>query len=283
MAFELVKLQNNTPAIPEDWEYEKSVDKMKPLLLEWRRLTSEIAIELWVARDVLSTGGRPRKVGISGNNNPTFYTWASYCEAIGIEKRTANKWLASIFGLQRLPSPPLPKQESQVIYADPPWPFNNSGFDQSAEKQYSISTEKPLTLEDICKYTDGERTVRQLANEKQSVLFLWVPEALIPDGIQVLRGWGFEYKAQLVWKKDKAPGMGWWVNSKHELLFIGARGTELHPATKYDSVFESPVTQHSKKPEIVYEMIEAMYTGPYIELFARNHRDGWVSWGNEVK
>ena len=139
-----------------------------------------------------------------------------------------------------------------------------------------------MSVEKICAYTDGEKTVRQLSKEKESVLFLWVPEALLPEGLQVVKAWGFEYKAQMVWKKDRSPGMGWWVNSKHELLFIGARGNELHPAIKFDSVFEAEVTEHSKKPHLVYEMIEKMYSGPFIELFARNARQGWVSWGNQV-
>lgn len=269
-------IQEQLPEIPKNWIYENSVEKVKPLIYTWKNLTLEIATELYIAREVLSHEGKP-PIEITGTNVPVSVTWASYCEIIGLEKRTANRWLASVFGPQRLPSPPLPKLESQVLYADPPWAFDNSGFEQSVEQQYST-----LSLEEVCNFTDGEITVKQLSKVKESVLFLWVPEALLPDGLQVLRAWGFEYKAQMVWKKNKAPGMGWWVNSKHELLFIGARGTELHPATKYDSVFEAPVTDHSRKPHIVYEMIEGMYTGPYIELFARNTRPGWGSWGNEI-
>lgn len=260
------------PLIPEDWDFEDSVAKTKQLVYRWKNLTLEMVTELYIAREKLSKEGKPV---ITGTNIPV--TWGQYCEDVGLEKRTANRWLASIFGPQRLPSPPLPKLESQVLYADPPWAFNNSGFNQSAAQKYPT-----LSIEDICKYSDGEKSVRQLAKEKESVLFLWVPEALVPEGLEVVKAWGFAYKAQMVWKKDRAPGIGWWVNSKHELLFIGAKGTELHPAIKYDSVFEAPVTAHSKKPELVYEMIEAMYTGPYIELFARNLRNGWESWGNEV-
>ncbi len=261
------------PIIPKNWDYNESVARVQPLIFKWKALSVEIANELWIAREKLSKEGKPVLTGIF-----VPVTWASYCESIGLEKRTANRWLASIFGNVRLPAPPLPKLESQVLYADPPWAFNNSGFDQSAAKQYPT-----LNVKQICDYTDSEgKTVRKLANEKRSVLFLWVPEALVPEGLEVVKGWGFAYKAQMVWKKDRAPGMGWWVNSKHEIIFIGSKGDELHPAIKYDSVFEAPVTEHSKKPEKVYEMIEAMYTGPYVELFARNTRPGWESWGNEV-
>ena len=272
MGTELVTI-NESPQLPDIWNYEDSISKIQPLIIRWKELTIEIVTELWIAREKLSTQGHKYA---DGTIVPSA-SWASYCDSIGLEKRTANRWLASIFGNVRLPSPPLPKLESQVLLADPPWAFGNSGFNQSAAQIYST-----LDIDSICKYSDGEKAVRQLSKEKESVLFLWVPEALLPEGLLVVKAWGFEYKAQMVWKKDRAPGMGWWVNSKHELLFIGARGTELHPATKYDSVFESPVTNHSRKPELVYEMIEKMYTGPYIELFARNTREGWVSWGNEI-
>lgn len=273
MLKDLVVIQQ-LPLLPEDWEYTKSVEKVKPLIYQWKNLTLEIATELYIAREKLGIKPGPKVIR---DNCPELPTWAKYCESIGLEKRTANRWLASCFGPIRMPSPPLPKLESQVLYADPPWAFSNSGFDQSAAQVYPT-----LAIENICQYTDGEKTVKQLAKDKESVLFLWVPEALLPEGLQVVKAWGFEYKAQMVWKKDRAPGMGWWVNSKHELLFIGARGTELHPATKFDSVFEAPVSNHSKKPELVYEMIEKMYTGPFIELFARNTRPGWVSWGNDI-
>jgi N6-adenosine-specific RNA methylase IME4 len=266
------------PEIPKDWDYDKSVKLVGGLIYKWKNMTAEIAEELCIARKSLSREGRP-KTGKNFPVCPNKRTWASYCQDIGIEKRTANMWLFSFYGLARLPSPLLPKLESQVLYADPPWAFSNSGLDQSAAQQYPT-----MSVEEICDYKDTSgKSIRQLANEKQSVLFLWVPAALLPEGLKVVNAWRFQYKTQLVWKKDKAPGMGWWVNSKHELLFIASKGEELHPAIKYDSVFEAPVTKHSRKPEQVYEMIESMYSGPYIELFARQTRKGWGSWGNELK
>lgn len=266
------------PKVPGDWDYEKSVKQVGGLIYKWKNITGEIGTELYIARETLSkTGATGHIKNLSGTKVP-LKTWAGYCQEIGIKKRVANRWLAAIFGPTRLPSPPLPKLESQVIYADPPWAFSNSGFDQSAASIYPT-----MTTKEICEFTDKNgKAIRKLAAEKRSVLFLWVPAALIPEGLAVVKAWGFTYKTQLVWKKDKAPGMGWWVNSKHELLFIASKGEELHPAIKYDSVFEAPVTKHSKKPEKVYEMIEAMYSGPYIELFARNKRDGWTPWGNET-
>lgn len=267
-----------TPEIPAQWDFDRSIEKIQPLIYRWKNLTVEIAKELWIAREKLSKEGNPH-ISLTGTNVPVKQTWAGYCEAIGLEKRTANRWLASIFGNVRLPPPELPKLESQVIYADPPWAFNNSGLDQSAANKYPV-----LTIDEICNYKDESgKSIKQLAKERQSVLFLWTSEALIPEALQVLTAWGFVYKAQMIWIKDRAPGMGWWVNSKHEVLFLGSKGDALHPAIKYDSYFNAPVTEHSKKPSLVYERIEAMYSGPYIELFARNTREGWISWGNQVK
>ena len=99
-----------------------------------------------------------------------------------------------------------------------------------------------------------------------------------------MRGWGFEYKSNLVWIKDKAPGMGWFTESKHELLLIGVNGEGLHPKYKPQSWIKENRTKHSKKPEVFYEIIEKMYpTQKYIELFARNDskRKNWIYWGNE--
>lgn len=173
---------------------------------------------------------------------------------------------------------PFPTGKFRVLYADPPWAFNNSGFPQSAEQHYPT-----LTSNDIANFKDSKgNKPESLVSEGETVLFLWVPEALIPEGMEVIDAWGFEYKAQLIWLKPKSPGIGWWVNSKHEVLCLAANGEGLQPAKKYDSTFQAEVTDHSRKPSLVYEMIEAMYTGPYIELFARNIRPGWESWGNEV-
>ena len=86
----------------------------------------------------------------------------------------------------------------------------------------------------------------------------------------------------MVWVKNTSPGLGWFVTPKHELLYIATRGQELHPAVKPDSVFFFETRGHSRKPEEVYKIIESMYTGPYIELFARESRPGWESWGNEL-
>lgn len=266
------------PLIPEDWDYDASVEKVRQLVYKWKNLTIELANELAIAKQVLCQwGGDRRSEQYQVNKSSLDKTWGQYCQEIGSSQQVINRWLARFFPRPQIQPPDLPKIQSQVLYADPPWQYMNTGFDQSAEKQYPT-----LSTKDLCKYKDGNGVTVNDLTEDRAVLFLWVTEPMVKDGLQVMESWGFLYKAQMVWIKDRSPGIGFWVKSKHELLFIGAKGTELHPKTLYDSVFNYPVTDHSRKPLEVYGMIEEMYTGPYVELFARNNRTGWESWGNEV-
>lgn len=167
---------------------------------------------------------------------------------------------------------PLPKGKYRVIYADPAWQFDNTGFTQSAESIY----EATMSTEEIAKLSVKENTY------EDSVLFLWATNAMLEDALFVMKEWGFKYKSNIVWAKDKSPGMGWFVDSRHELLLIGTKENNIHPKIKPKSWFEAKVRRHSQKPDEVYEMIEKMYDAPYLELFARNTRENWQSWGNEI-
>lgn len=174
---------------------------------------------------------------------------------------------------KNMPKPELPIGTYEVIYADPPWSYDNSGFTQSAASQYPT-----MSIEEICNLD-----VSALTNNR-SVLFMWATSPLLPEAFEVIKAWGFEYKASMVWIKDRSPGMGWWVNTKHELLLMASKPSAEkvnHPAKKFDSVITAPVTRHSAKPDVFYKLIEEMYDGTKIELFARNKREGWDNWGNE--
>lgn len=166
----------------------------------------------------------------------------------------------------------LPTGKFDVIYADPPWQFDNSGFEQSAASIYpTMPTDK------ICALPIQETT------KGSCVLFIWATNAMLEDALKVISAWGFTYKTNIVWIKDRAPGMGWFTKSKHELLLICTKGEGLHPQWKPDSWQEYKVTEHSKKPSSFYTIIEKMYPHQkYIELFARNKRQGWESWGNQI-
>ena len=98
-----------------------------------------------------------------------------------------------------------------------------------------------------------------------------------------MRAWGFRYKSNMVWIKDKGPSIGWFTISRHELLLIGTKEDNEHPNKKFNSWFKGEVTEHSKKPDSVYKMIREMYSGPCLEMFARQKREGWTVYGNEIK
>ena len=181
-----------------------------------------------------------------------------------------NKIVRDIKKPKTRPQPLEGKYE--VIYADPPWQYSNSGFDESAESHYPT-----MSLDEL-----KELRISSLAAEP-CVLFLWVTSPLLPDGLEVMDAWGFEYKTNRVWIKPSAPSMGWWLRTKHELLLVGTANGLAHPRDMVDSVIQAPVTEHSRKPEQVYVDIERCYLGSKIELFARNERPGWNAWGNEVE
>ena len=173
---------------------------------------------------------------------------------------------------------PLPEGVYDVIYADPPWQYNTA----TTTPDRVIETKYPTQTLDWIKSL-AAREDWPIADD--SVLFLWVTAPLIIEGLEVLEAWGYKYKSQAVWDKEII-GLGYWFRGQHELLLVGSKGNIRPPeeSARYSSVIRERRGKHSKKPEIVYKYIEDMFPGPgrYIELFARNNRPGWASWGNEV-
>lgn len=169
----------------------------------------------------------------------------------------------------------LPAGEYDVLCADPPWQYDNAGFDQSAANHYPT-----MSVEALCALPLFDATFPKHADP--CVLFLWATSPLLPSAIVVLEQWGFTYKACMTWIKDRAPGLGWWLHTRHELLLIGSRGA-VQPLERVDSVITAAVTEHSRKPLEAYAAIELMFPGlRRVELFARQPRAGWDVWGNEV-
>jgi len=171
---------------------------------------------------------------------------------------------------------PLPDGKFDVIYADPPWQYRNS-IRQWGPARLHYST---LPLEDIC--------ALEIPSAENAVLFLWVTNPFVQDAFQVVEAWGFEYKTNAVWVKRnlKRPGSGFYLRGRHELLFICTKGSFV-PNQKgkepIGTVIDADVSEHSRKPGAVYELIERLYPlGKYLELFARNQRQGWASWGLEA-
>lgn len=161
-----------------------------------------------------------------------------------------------------------------VVYADPPWRYEHSiSASREIENQYPT-----MELDDICALP-----VNELALD-DAVLFMWATSPKLEEALRVIDAWGFRYRTNMVWVKDKI-GMGYYARQKHELLLIAARG-ELptpEPSSRPPSVIEGPRTEHSRKPREVYCLIDRMYPGlPKIELFARTNPEGWDTWGNQT-
>jgi len=171
----------------------------------------------------------------------------------------------------------LPAKRYGVIYADPEWRFDvwsrGTGLDRSADNHYPTSD-----LEEIM-----ARDVPSIAAE-DCVLFLWATAPMLPQALEVMRAWGFAYKSNIVWAKDRI-GAGYWFRNQHEHLLVGTRGDIPAPAmgTQTPSLIHARVGEHSAKPEAFHELIERHFPSlPKIELNARRSRPGWDLWGNEA-
>lgn len=167
-------------------------------------------------------------------------------------------------------TPILPDGEFDVIYADPPWQYDFC-LEGSPEQHYQV-----MPTNEICEL--------KVPVSEDAILFLWATNPKLEDALKVIRAWGFIYKTNLVWVKDRK-GPGYYFQSKHELLLVAKRGNIPPPTgdNRSPSVLEAKQTNHSHKPEVFYEIIEKMYPNrKYLELFSRNKREKWTMWGNEA-
>lgn len=166
---------------------------------------------------------------------------------------------------------PLPSGLFNVIYADPPWQYDVNFLAASPDSHYQTMP-------------TNEISALKLPVNEDSVLFLWATNPLLEDALRVMKAWGFTYKTNIVWVKDKF-GLGFYVRGQHELLLIGIKGKMSPPeeCRRVSSVLVAPSNGHSVKPQEAYELIERMYpNSQFLELFARQNRVGWQSWGNEI-
>lgn len=172
----------------------------------------------------------------------------------------------------------------RTIYADPPWQFQNR-TGKVAPEHKRLTRYETMPLDDI-----KSLPVADLADDR-SHLYLWVPNALLPDGLEVMKAWGFAYKTNIIWEKvrhDGKPdgrGVGFYFRNVTEILLFGIRGEKnrtLDPARSQVNLIRSMKREHSRKPDEVIPIIEACSPGPYLELFARGDREGWDMWGNQA-
>jgi N6-adenosine-specific RNA methylase IME4 len=171
-----------------------------------------------------------------------------------------------------------------AILADPPWQFSNR-TGKIAPEHRRLNRYSTLTLDEI------KAIPVHLAGAASSHLYLWVPNALLAEGLAVMEAWGFQYKTNIVWhkvRKDGGPdgrGVGFYFRNTTELVLFGVRGRlrTLAPGRRQVNILKTRKREHSRKPDELYDLIEACSPGPYLELFARGtHSEAWHPWGNQA-
>jgi N6-adenosine-specific RNA methylase IME4 len=182
--------------------------------------------------------------------------------------------------VKQVPFKDIPKAHYGAILADPPWRFetwSDKGRDRSPDRHY-----RTISYPEI-----GFFDVGSLA-KKDCVLFLWVTWPMLLDGIHLIERWGFKYKTcAFAWMKtDSAQnvwaGTGYWTRANSEVCLLATRG---HPKRLKADVRQgiiAPRREHSRKPDEIHGRIQRLVAGPYLELFARQPRSGWTTWGNQV-
>ncbi len=182
-----------------------------------------------------------------------------------------------------LPGPLGPGERFSTVLADPPWRFlNRTG--KVAPEHRRLSRYDTLDAAEIAALPVGDVAA------DPSHCYLWVPNALLADGLLVLERWGFRYKSMLVWHKVRADGgsdgrgVGFYFRNVTEPVLFGVRGSlrTLDPGRRQVNLLATRKREHSRKPEELYDIVEACSPGPYLELFARYPRDGWTQWGAEA-
>jgi len=194
--------------------------------------------------------------------------------------------MSKIVNLTQIPAADdlLEKVEGRyaTILADPPWQFQNRTGKMAPEHKRLLRY-PTMELQEVI-----QLPVARLA-AAQSHLYLWVPNALLAEGLEVMRAWGFTYKTNLVWHKIRKDGgsdgrgVGFYFRNVTELVLFGVRGRmrTLKPGRTQVNLFSTRKREHSRKPDEIYHLIESCSPGPYLEMFARFRREEWSQWGNE--
>jgi len=170
-------------------------------------------------------------------------------------------------------------KEYRVIYADPPWSYKFTSPTGSRRPTYCNGASDyydVMSLDEIKALPIAQCAARD------SVCFMWTTVPMLPDALATLNAWGFKYKTMLTWHKLRCKGMGYWFRGHTEHVLFGVRGRVKAFRSLRHNIVAAKVFKHSQKPHIFYEYIESVVDGPRLEMFARNTRSGWQSWGNEA-
>ena len=172
-----------------------------------------------------------------------------------------------------------------TIVADPPWQFQNR-TGKVAPEHKRLARYPTLELQDI------KDIPVQVAAADTAHLYLWVPNALLAEGLEVMKAWGFTYKSNIIWykiRKDGGPdgrGVGFYFRNVTEILLFGVRGKKprtLQRGRSQPNIIATRKREHSRKPDEQYEIFESCSWGPYLEMFSRGRREKWVCWGNQAE
>ena len=173
----------------------------------------------------------------------------------------------------------------KTLLADPPWRFTNRTGKMAPEHR-RLNRYGTMDLQEICALPVAS------AMDTTAHCYMWVPNALLPDGLAVLKAWGFEYKSNIVWHKlrkdggSDGRGVGFYFRNVTELVLFGVRGKNARtekPGRTQVNYLGTRKREHSRKPDEFYDIVESCSPGPYLELFARGTRPGWTGWGNQAE
>jgi len=169
----------------------------------------------------------------------------------------------------------------KVIYADPPWHFKS--YSSKGDGRNAIQHYDCMSISDI-----SNLRVSDLASD-DCVLLMWVVDPMLPEALEVIKAWGFKYKTVgFTWAKQNKndlgmfTGLGYWTRANPEMCLLATKGKPKRISKSVRQLIISQRQEHSRKPDEIYERIEQLLDGPYVELFARRERKGWDSWGNQL-
>ena len=265
-----------SPIIPQDWDYDRSVTKCRNLFKEVRENGAIALTELFVAHIILTEDSK-KKI----DRKYPGKTFGAYCSEIGVDEKTGYNWLHKYFGLPGSPileisSIPLPEGTYQVIVIDPPWPYGGS-YDPDTHRVASPYPE--MSLEELA--------ALDIPSANDCILWLWVTNGFMHEAYHILEAWTFEPKTILTWFKERT-GVGYWLRGETEHCLLAIKG---HPPISHEVAITTHLkvksVSHSSKPDEFYEIVGKLCGQAteltHLEMFARKRRKEWSTWGNQIK
>jgi len=273
----------NTPKIPNNWDYEESVKKTKQLFIRWKDITIEIASDIWIAREILSSQGK--RIDIQPRaKTPDVKTWSDYCQDIsGIKnkenaRRAFNRLLNKWYPPKKLKDQDkviLPEGKYNTIIIDPAWPI---------DKIHRDTIPQGINLD----YKKGRMTIDAIKNmiipaADNCHLFLWTTQKYLPISFEILKEWEFKYIFTMAW--HKAGGFQPFNLPQYncEFAVYGRKGSPRFLETKnFFTCFNGKRREHSRKPVEFYDLIRRVCPEPRINIFTREPIEGFDSFGDEI-